>query len=361
MLVLSKVVLSSSCVSLARVRLLHASSVAAIANPPGRDPRLSQGNVCNPNHEHRDDPQDQTARNGQRIAKGYSGNPEGVGFVEQVGGATSLGRKGEARPSAGEGKGPQEESTPPGFLANWKSKLGLGTSVEEVKQNRGGGVGVTGTGALPFGKKPHEGRRPYHSSAVLFADQTTKGQVPESSRQPKERTDADQNTHLHHKVGEGPDKGRGNAGEKPTLPSHEVSKDKPSGVSQQKRSFSASLLRFNAKDGAHTADSYFKDVDRAPPPSEKTYQVDGTNPTVQRPNEATSGEYSPAGAQTKEYATVENGTYDVPPSTGPEKDQKLRYGNTQQYYDPHGTGGNTSKPEEGPEGASAGGPKPQGR
>ncbi len=161
-------------------------------------------------------------------------------------------------------------------------------------------------------------------------------------------------------------------------------------VSQQCRSFSTSFPRFNTKDEAHTADSYFKDIDSAPPPSEKTYQVDGSNPTVQRPNEATaSGEYSRAGPRTKEYATVrspfpgelefrhglivqrltscamciqvEGETYDVPPSTGPEKDQKSRYGNTQQYYDRHGSGSDVSKPDEGPEGASAGGRKPEGR
>ncbi|KAM5542382.1 hypothetical protein V8D89_003841 [Ganoderma adspersum] len=132
---------------------------------------------------------------------------------------------------------------------------------------------------------------------------------------------------------------------------------------KQRRSFSTSHSRFDAKDKEkiHTAESYFKDVDHAPPPSEKTYQVDSANPTVQRPNEAMSGEYSRAGAKTKEYATVEGGTYDIPPSTGPEKDQKSRYGNTPRYYDEHGSGSKVSKPGEGPEGASAGGRKPEGR
>ena len=58
---------------------------------------------------------------------------------------------------------------------------------------------------------------------------------------------------------------------------------------------------------------------------------------------------------------VEGGTYDVPPSAGPEKDQKSRYGSTERYYDEHASGSKVSKPDEGPEGASAGGRKPEGR
>ena len=243
------VVLSNSLRASARAlpagsRLFHVTSAAAIDAPPGRDSRLSQGNVSESKHQHPGDPHDQGARTGQRIARGqkespspydaanpstdkktdragFSGNKEGVGFAEQVGSATSTGQKGEARPGAGEGKGGSEESTPPGLFASIKSKLGLGTSADEVKQNRSGGVGVTGTGALPFEKKPEQGRRAYHSSAVLSAESTV-GQAPEASRQPQERTNADQNAHLRHKSGDAPDKGKGNAAPDPKLPSHKV-------------------------------------------------------------------------------------------------------------------------------------------
>nr|VWP00514.1 Nonribosomal peptide synthase sidN (NPRS sidN) (EC (Epichloenin A synthetase) (Extracellular siderophore synthetase N) [Ganoderma boninense] len=126
---------------------------------------------------------------------------------------------------------------------------------------------------------------------------------------------------------------------------------------QQRRTFSTSLSRLNdKKPTSHTADSYFKDVDRAPPPSEKTYEVDSSNPSVQRPNEQMSGEYS----RRSQTEGVEDGTYDVPPSNGLEKDQKLRYGGTQRYYDEQGPGSKVSKAEEGPAGAIAGGRKPEG-
>ncbi|TBU45182.1 hypothetical protein BD309DRAFT_890956 [Dichomitus squalens] len=369
-------------------RLIHITSAAAIETPSGRDPRLSQGSVSKTKHEHPGDPHDQSARSGQRTRgqtqssspydaanptsdkktdrSGLSGNTEGVGFAEQVGSAsaTSFGQTGEARPGAGEGKGGREESTPPGLFATLKSKLGLSTSADEVKQNRGGGVGVTGTGALPFEKKPQEGRRPYHTSAALFTEPTV-GQAPEASRQPKERTNGEQNAHLQHKYGDAPDNGKGNAAADPKLPSHQVSKDKPAGIAQQRRAFSTSSPRLaDDQEVSHTADSYFKDVDESPPSSDRTHQVDSTSvgEKVMRPNEPLTGQYSRAGPQTKEYQTVDNDSgYDVPPSEGAEKDQKLRYGNVPTYSDSHSTGSHASKADEGPEGSSAGGRKPEGR
>ena len=130
----------------------------------------------------------------------------------------------------------------------------------------------------------------------------------------------------------------------------------------------------------HTAESYFKDVDTSPPSSQKTHQVDSsaTGSDVHRPTEPLSGEWSQAGSQTKEYETVSTlesdpsscslafqvssqDTYDLPPSSGPEKDQKMRYGNVPDYKGSHGSGDEVSKPNEGPEGASRGGRKPEGR
>ncbi|RPD67421.1 hypothetical protein L227DRAFT_538555 [Lentinus tigrinus ALCF2SS1-6] len=341
-------------------RLIHASSLVAAAQAPGKDPRLSQGTSNKPGNRHPGDPHDQAARQGQGIGKGqhpstpydaaapkrdmktdrsgFSGNQEGVGFAEQVGSASPSGNKSEpGRPSPGEGKGGQEESTPPGLFASIKSKLGMSTSSEE----------------------PQEGRRPFHTSAVRLSE-PTRGQAPEASRQPKEQTHSEQNPHLKHKPDQAsPDKGKGNAAEDPKLPSHQMAKK--SGTGQQQRSFSTSARRH--EDSKHTAESYFKDVDSSPPPS-KTHQVDGsgTGPDVQRPNEPLTGQWSRAGAQTKEYETTsKSDTYDTKPSSGPEKDQKLRYGNIPGYSASHSTDEAVSKPGEGPEGASKEGRKPEGR
>ncbi|OSC97976.1 hypothetical protein PYCCODRAFT_1480984 [Trametes coccinea BRFM310] len=377
----------ATCTLPSSSRLLHATALKAAQAPPGKDPRLSQGTASKPGeHQHPNDVHDQAARSGQKVAQGsqslgpydaasrtgdqktdrsgLSGNQEGVGFAEQVGSASGTGSKSQPSPSAGEGMGGQEESTPPGLFASIKSKIGLNTSSDEVKQNRGGGVGVTGTGALPFEKKPSEGRRPFHTSASRAADPTT-GQAPEASRQPKERTHAEQNPHLRHKSADGakaqPDQGKGNAGENPTLPSHQFDK-KPSAGSHQKRLFSTSARRL--EDNKHTADSYFKDVDHSPPSSQKTHQVDSsaTGSQVVRPNEPATGGFSRAGPGTKEYQTVtHDGQYDVPPDEGPEKEEKLRYGNIPELDGSQSTDKGVSKPGEGPEGASKGGRKPEGR
>ncbi|KAI9057648.1 hypothetical protein FKP32DRAFT_1583339 [Trametes sanguinea] len=347
-------------------RLFHVSSVKAAQTPPGKDPRLSQGTVSKPGeHQHPNDVHDQAARSGQKVAQGgqssgpydaasrtgdqktdrsgLSGNQEGVGFAEQVGSASGTGSKGQPSPSAGEGMGGQEESTPPGLFASIKSKMGLNTSSDE---------------------KPGEGRRPFHTSAALAADPTT-GQVPEASRQPKERTNAEQNPHLRHKSADSakaePDQGKGNAGENPTLPSHQFDKKSSTGP-QQKRAFTTSARRL--EDSKHTAESYFKDVDNSPPSSQKTHQVDssGTGSQVVRPNEPATGGFSRAGPDTKEYQTVtHDGQYDVPPDEGPEKEEKLRYGNIPKLDGSSSTDKGVSKLGEGPEGASKGGRKPEGR
>lgn len=74
-------------------------------------------------------------------------------------------------------------------------------------------------------------------------------------------------------------------------------------MSQKRRSFHTSSRRLEEK---HTADSYFKDIDSTPPQSSKTHQVDSSDNKVVRPNEPATGDFSRAGMQTKEYATVSN-------------------------------------------------------
>lgn len=143
---------------------------------------------------------------------GLTGNPEGVGFADQVGSQTS------SKSSSGEGSNGHENITPPSFADAIKEKLGFGTTAGEAKQNRGGGKGVTGAGQPTF----DSGKRTMHTSAVRMADKT-QGQAPASSRQPRESTYGQQNEHLKHKESpSAPDSGKGNAAANPTLPSRLV-------------------------------------------------------------------------------------------------------------------------------------------
>ncbi|KAI5982181.1 hypothetical protein EDD15DRAFT_167016 [Pisolithus albus] len=279
----------------------------------GRDPQLSQGHVTDPAQRHPQDPLSQAARSGfetrhasstskpegrteegkektqaspsldaaasategglKAPASGLSGNKEGVGFVEQVGSAsgTEASRSMRARNQGqSEVKG-EEEAKPPGIFAALKQVLGLGTSVEDVKQNRGSGEGVTGTGtgvgmdtgtkAKMVGTATKTGgagsagdwsnqrtpgsHKSYYSCATLGSVDLASSSVtsasgssstaapekesrapfqspyPDSSRKPKERTHGDQNEHLRHKKSSRDrDSGSGNAAEEPFLPSH---------------------------------------------------------------------------------------------------------------------------------------------
>ncbi|KAH9833845.1 uncharacterized protein C8Q71DRAFT_673650, partial [Rhodofomes roseus] len=330
----------------ASARYLHSTSIARTGGTeaPGRDPRLSQGTVRKEENLHPGDPQDQAARSGQSNAdkspldaaskqrgkqatrEGLSGNAEGVGFAEQVGSASSSGSGGSR--NAAEGAGGKEEATPPGFLDAVKSTLGFKTTSGEVKQNRDGGEGVTGTGTfagLKGEQKQHKNAgRGFHTSAraAMAGDKTTTGQAPEASRQPKDRTYAEQNEHLKHREetdSSRASKGKGNAAEDPYLPSHKLG-DK-SNPGQQRRSLHTSTRRLEEK---HTAESYFKDVDTSPPQSSKTHQVDSSDNKLATPDEPEAGESSDKGMQTKEYQTVDKDEpYDLP---GKDDEQKLTYG-----------------------------------
>ncbi|KAH8092478.1 hypothetical protein BXZ70DRAFT_951091 [Cristinia sonorae] len=277
-----------------------------------------------------------------------SGNPEGVGFVEQVGSHSSSAKK-DASAASSEGFSGKENITPPSFVDAVKNKLGMKTSAGQDKQNRGGGVGVTGTGKSAFS-----------TSAWAGKDATTTGQAPEASRQPKERTNADQNAHLKHRASASQDgkQGKGNAAENPTLPSHQFNDKKPKSAGAGTRGFSTSVSVLDKSSG-HTAESYFKDVDSVPPNSSKTHQVDSSSAgaQVQRANEPQTGQFSESGPGDKEYQTMskQGQPYDTPPSSGSEKEQKLRYGGEPQSPQrPDGS-------DQGPQGASKGGRKPEGR
>ena len=103
-----------------------------------------------------------------------SGNPERIGFADQVGGqsayATKLAKGGSgvgAGSAAGAGEElweeveddrSAEEAASPGMYGTVKQALGMETSADDVKQNRGGGGGVTGTGTFTS-KSPGERRK----------------------------------------------------------------------------------------------------------------------------------------------------------------------------------------------------------
>lgn len=150
---------------------------------------------------------------------GYSGNPEGIGMADQVGSQSASADK-FLNPNSYEGMTGEERITPPSAADALKKKLGFKTTVGEDKQNRGGGEGVTGTGRPRF----DSGKRLFSSMRPLMVDRTTKGQAPHQSRQPKERTNGEQNPHLKHSLPGSPGgkSGKGNASQNPTLPSHQV-------------------------------------------------------------------------------------------------------------------------------------------
>ncbi|CAL1699903.1 unnamed protein product [Somion occarium] len=297
------------------------------------------------------------------------GNPEGVGFVDQVGSQSSTANRTKdsdvrgGRPNEHERVGGQENITPPSFVDAVKNKLGMKTTSGEDKQNRGGGEGVTGTGKPRF----DTAKRTLWTSAVNRAaasDRTTQGQAPDKSREPKERTNAEQNPHLTHKSSSAKDSGKGNAAEEPTLPSHKFNdrKSKKSPTAQQTRSFSSSA-RVREDEPKHTAESYFKDVDQALPSSSKTHQVDSsaTGAKVQHAQEPLTGGFSRSGVGSQEYETMDRKhPYDVPPSSGPDAEQKLRYGGEPNLNSKENQNRN-SHSDEGPEGASKAGRKPERR
>ncbi|KAH7887243.1 hypothetical protein F5I97DRAFT_803138 [Phlebopus sp. FC_14] len=147
----------------------------------GQDPSISQGHVTDPHQQHPQDPQSQAARGGfnarendahtttpldaatrrHRVEDSNAslGNPERVGFMEQVGSAsaTALGDSPEAEAR----KGGEEEARAPGMFGSVKQALGVGTKGGDVKQNEGGGRGVAGTGTNS------ETSRRFHTSIAL--------------------------------------------------------------------------------------------------------------------------------------------------------------------------------------------------
>lgn len=114
----------------------------------------------------------------------------------------------------------------------------------------------------------------------------------------------------------------------------------------------------NSHASGHSAESYFKEVDSSPPADSSTYQVDASSDAVQRPHSPPSGKYSQAGVGSEAYRVMDKqAPYDPPTDGGAGK--KLRYGGKDQWISEKGRG--TSRSDEGPEGTSAAGRKPEGK
>ena len=230
-------------------------------------------------------------------------------------------------------------------------------------------LNITGSGKISLTHalyKPHFTHLKPTSSSIVYSARLaslaeTRGEAPESSRQPIERTLGDQNPHLKHAASSaggdtGRDSGKGNADPvKPELPSKKlVEKEEREGMRSRSKGGPGKAKRNTGTTGKpargihtsgwqladqntvpnskHSAESYFKDVDTSPPESTKTHVVAGSaDANTHRPNE----QYADP---KKEYATMSKDEPYEPPveecSIYPgeekkgQKKEKLRYGGT---------------------------------
>ncbi|EIN06934.1 hypothetical protein PUNSTDRAFT_53382 [Punctularia strigosozonata HHB-11173 SS5] len=208
---------------------LYQSTPPRFRPSDGHDPSLSQGHASLGGNESPQDVLSKNTKSGKDAAH-TSGNPvdaasshrqsqahredvgankEGVGFAEQVGGASAEG-------SGASHKG-GEEASAPGLWSNFKQNLGLGTGPGYLKQNQDGGRGVTGSGTS----------RKFSTSACTSKDARS-SPASSGSASIKDNTAGDQNDHLKHKSMDGEDEGKGNAAPQPTLPSHRTNEGQPS-------------------------------------------------------------------------------------------------------------------------------------
>ncbi|KAI0065851.1 hypothetical protein BV25DRAFT_1821535 [Artomyces pyxidatus] len=152
------------------VRPFHSTQTFLEEERLGRDPTVSQGHLASSSNRQQpsvqseyaragraataksnEHPYDSASPNGVRKAPRTDkerGNPEQIGFADQVGGQSAYDRRVEEGEGDGGRVGGRREATPPGFFSAVKQALGFGTSSGDVKQNRGAGGGVTGTGTF---------------------------------------------------------------------------------------------------------------------------------------------------------------------------------------------------------------------
>ncbi|KAF8873473.1 hypothetical protein BD779DRAFT_1569889 [Infundibulicybe gibba] len=118
----------------------------------------------------------------------------------------------------------------------------------------------------------------------------------------------------------------------------------------------SSRAQANQNSTSHTSDSYSKETDTTPPSDPKIHRLDPESENAQKPHEPPSGEWSRAGTQTQEYASVSK----KKPYGAPGEDSGgERYGARPEWAEEKGP--ETSNPGEGPEGTEKEGRKPERR
>lgn len=128
--------------------------------------------------------------------RNLSGNPEGIGFAEQVGSQSATADRLQDSQAAvtHEGVAGEECITQSSLIDDMKNKLEMGVPIGGDQHNWGGGEG---------GKPRFDtAKRTLWTSAVKgksAADHSTLGQVSDSNRKAKERVGAEQNLRTKHR------------------------------------------------------------------------------------------------------------------------------------------------------------------
>jgi hypothetical protein len=147
------------------------------------------------------------------LVRAGKGNPEKVGFSEQIGSASSNvnAHKGTQKDKKNE----SEEATPSGFFGTLKKMMKMWS--ERVKESKGGATVVSGTDSTPPDSTRYVGRskeKGPHSDVGPTVKQTTETPKTEGNN-----TFKDQNSHLPHKREREKNSGNGYAADEPVLPS----------------------------------------------------------------------------------------------------------------------------------------------
>ncbi|KAI0691377.1 hypothetical protein BC835DRAFT_1212244, partial [Cytidiella melzeri] len=237
---------------------------------------------------------------GKKATRGsLSGNQEGVGFADQVGSQSASGSGDHAKP----GSSGEENITPPSFADAVKSKLGKIEGAGNVRYDSA--KRTMRTSAMFVYAGEHEGVR-------LLKAASNRRIRPTRTRTHKSRASAH-------------DLGKGNAAKDPKFPSHEVRVTSKSSNAQKRGLSSSTVALKDDKEGAHTVESYFEDVDDTQPVNSKMHQVESSSETasVAHANEhPVTGQPSRSGAGSREYESVHEHPYDTPSTKGSESEKK---------------------------------------
>lgn len=143
------------------LRHLHSTGILAKS-----DPSLSEGPPSKPKQTGSTSSTGHSNKSSEKpsdLTDKPSGNPEHIGFAEQVGSASHTADAGKSKGQAQRHEGRDEEAGAPGVLSSIKQLMGMGTDSGDVKQNRGEGKGVTGTGTFSKSDTSKSSSQPPHS------------------------------------------------------------------------------------------------------------------------------------------------------------------------------------------------------